>query len=176
MAFNFEGCAVYVYDAEGKLLVVTTVTAHNKHSSIVDVTYVPELTDQGKYNLLILTSPTPYTYSCIAEVKRNEIRLKLFRGEKKEQRNSERYEVNGGVTIIAYLDEGKVFKLHAPLDAVIVNISKSGVRLKMKPGSLSVGDTVSICVQVGDAPKILTANVVNLRNNDESTEYGCKLV
>ena len=176
MVFNFVGCVVYISDAAGKMITSSTVTAHNKYNSIIDIMYVPELADQGKYELLILTAPSPYTYSCVAEVKGRDIKLKLFHGGKKEQRSTVRYAVNGSVALIAYLDEGKVFKLHSPLDAVLMNISQGGVRLKMKPNSLSLGDTVSLYIKAGKAPKVLNATVVNLKNNDDNSEYGCKLV
>ena len=176
MSFSFVGCAIYINDESGKKIAASTVTAHNRYNSVIDIKYVPELADQGRYNLLILTSPSPYTYSCIAEVKSRDIKLKLFRGEKKEQRSATRYAVNGTVSIIAYLDEGKVFKLHSPLSAVLVNISQGGLRLRMKPNSLSIGDTISLYIMAGEAPKVLTAMVVNLKDNDDNSEYGCKLL
>ena len=176
MAFNFVGCAVYINDEYENLLAESTVTAHNKYNSIIDIKYVPELKDQGKYNLLILASPSPYTYSCIADVQRRDIKLKLFHGGKKEQRSTVRYAVNGSVAIIAYIDEGRVFKLHSPMEAVLVNISQGGVRLRMKPNSLLVGDTITMYIKVGEAPKLLTATVVNTKDNEGSAEYGCRLV
>ena len=97
-------------------------------------------------------------------------------GEINEQRSSVRYDVNGTVSVIAYLFEGKAYNLHTPQDAGLINISKGGVRLRMKPNSLSVDDIVHITLQIGDKQRILNAHVVNLNNTEENSEYGCMLV
>ena len=96
--------------------------------------------------------------------------------EKNERRKSVRYDVTGIIEVTAYLYEGKVFYLHTPQKAELINISKGGVRLRMKPNSLSIDDMIQICLQIGAKQRILSANVVNLNNNEESTEYGCELM
>jgi len=96
-------------------------------------------------------------------------------GEIIEQRSSARYEVNSTVDVTAYIYEGKAFSLHTPQEAGLINISKGGVRLRMKPNSLSVDDMIQISLQIGKKQRILSAHVVNLSNNEENSEYGCKL-
>ena len=93
-----------------------------------------------------------------------------------EKRSSTRYDANSKVVVLAYLDEGKAFKLHTPQDAVLINISTGGVRLGMKPNSLTIDDTVQISLPIGKKQRLLNAQVVNLYNTDESSEYGCQLV
>ena len=176
MAVKFKGCAVYIYDMSGKLLAKSTVLSHDTANSTIFISSVPELSDQTKYNLLILTAPSPHAFSCITDISRQGISLKLFRGEQKEQRSNERYVINGSAGIAVYVCDGKTFNLHTPQDAQIVNISKGGVRLKMKPKSLSLDDVVQINVKTGAVPKVLTAHVVNLQDNEKYSEYGCKLV
>ena len=96
--------------------------------------------------------------------------------EKVEKRSSARYDVNGTVSVVAYLFEGRAYNLHTPQEAELINISKGGVRLRMKTNSLSIDDTVQIILQIGDKQRILCANVLNLNNTEENSEYGCKFV
>ena len=93
-----------------------------------------------------------------------------------EQRSSARYDVNGTVSVIAYLFEGKAYKLHTPQEAWLINISKGGMRIRMKPNSLIIDDMVHISLQIGNKQRILNAHVVNLNNTEENSEYGCMLV
>ena len=176
MGAKFKGCAAYIYDEAGKLLVRSTVTAHNAGNSSLDIPYADGITDQANYELLIMTTPSPFAFSCIAGIDGDRITLKLLRGEVREQRSSVRYEINGNATVVAYLYEGRAYALHTPQEAVLVNISKGGVRLKMKKNSLSIDDLVHVNIQIGDKPKILTAHVVNLCDIDDSSEYGCELL
>ena len=97
-------------------------------------------------------------------------------GEIIEQRSCARYDVTGTVDVTAYLYEGKVFYLHTPQKAGLINISKGGVRLRMKPNSLSIDDIIQINLQIGDKQRTLNSHVVNLINNEEDSEYGCKLI
>ena len=176
MAVKLKGCAVYFYDESGALLLKTTVSAYDPLKNSIEVDKAPELADKSRYNLLILTEPSPHRYSCIAEIINDRVILKIFNGEKKEMRSNVRHTVNGHVKITAYLFEGKAYRLHTPQDAVLVNISKGGVRLRMKANSLSLEDLVHINIQTGDTQKILSALVVNMFSDDETAEYGCKLV
>jgi len=176
MAVKFDGCGAYIYDEAGTLLLKTTVVDHDTVNSIIEIEEAPEIADRGKYDVLILTAPSPHTFSCIAEVKLDRIDLKLFRGERKEQRNNVRYVVNGQVEVTGYIHDNKVFPLHTPQEAILVNLSKGGVRLRMKLNSLSLDDMVQIKIQVGDKPKVLSAHVVNTLDTEDSSEYGCKLI
>ena len=176
MAVKFDGCGAYIYDDSGTLLLKTTVKNHDTVNSVIEIDEAPEITDRTRYDVLILTAPSPHTFSCIAEVRRDSIELKLFRGERKEQRSNVRYAVNSQVEVTGYIYEGKVFDLHTPQDAILVNLSKSGVRLRMKPNSLTMDDMIQIRISSSDKPKVLSAQVVNLLNTDEYSEYGCKLI
>ena len=176
MAIKLEGCVAYLYNESGDLLLRTTVSAYDPLKNSIEIDEAPELTDKSRYNLLILTEPSPHKYSCIAEIKNDRVRLKIFNGEKKELRSSVRHTVNGRVKITAYLFEGKAYKLHTPQEALLVNISKGGVRLRMKANSLTIDDLVHINIQTGETQKILPALVVNMFSPDENAEYGCKLV
>ena len=176
MAGRFVGSTVYIYNDSETRIAESKVIAHNSDNSVIDIEYAPNVVDMGRYELLILTAPSPYAFSCVAETRGSKITLKLFRGEKKELRSNTRYKVNGIVNIIAYISDKKVFKLHSPMEAVLMNISKGGLRLKMKPNSLMMDDIFSTYVKIGESPKVLTAQVVNIKNCEGFSEYGCKLI
>ena len=173
---DFNGCAVYIYDLSGKLLAKTSVVEHNTANSAIDVSFVPDLADQSKYNLLILHAPSPYAFTCICVAKDDITTLLLVDGDVKEQRSDSRYEMNGTVNVLAYLYEGKAFKLLTPLEAGLVNISKGGMRLRMKLNSLSIDDVIHVSLNIGDNRRVLSAHVVNLNNTDDYAEYGCELL
>ena len=176
MAMTFTGCAAYIYDETGEVLIKTVVAAHDEENDTIKIDEANELSYMSTYVLLILTEPSPHAFSCILELTADGAVLKLSDGEEREQRKSVRYPVSGRVIIDSYLDEGKTYKLHTAQEARLVNISTGGLRLKMKPNSLTVDDLVQIAIQTHAEPRILTAHVVNLLNADESSEYGCKLV
>ena len=173
---DFNGCAVYIYDLSGKLIAKTTVVLHNTANSAIDVSFVPELADQSKYNLLILHAPSPYSFTCVCVAKGDVTTLLLVDGDVKEQRSDFRYEMSGTVNVLAYLYEGKAFKLLTPIAAGLVNISKGGMRLRMKPNSLSIDDMIHVSLDIGDKRRILNAHIVNLDNADDYAEYGCELL
>ena len=177
MGAKFDGCIVYIYDLSEKMLGISEVKTHNLINSSIEIGYVDAIEDGVKYELLILSSPSPHTYSCIAEKRGRKITLKLFRGEKKEQRDDIRYKVLGFIDVFAYIDGGKSFELHTSQEANLINISRSGIRFKMKRNSLMVGDTVQIRFKVKEIEKVLTVNVVNQTDvDDKISEYGCKLL
>ena len=101
---------------------------------------------------------------------------RLMSDEFVEKRSSVRYEVNSTVDVVAYISEEKSYALLSPIEAILVNISKGGVRLKMRPNSMSMEDTVQISLKIGDKQRLLNAQVVNIKDGDGSTEYGCKLI
>ena len=176
MPVVFKGCSVYVYDLSGKLVVKTTVLEHNVANSAIILPSLPELEDQARYNLMILCDPSPYSFSCLSEIKEDIVTFVLIKGDVREQRSHIRYAMSGTVSVSAYLYEGKAFALHTPQDAGLVNISKGGMRLRMKPNSLSLDDMVHICLDIGEKKRVLSAHVVNLFNTDDNAEYGCELL
>ena len=173
---DFNGCPVYIYNSSGKLLAKTTVVEHNTANSAINVSFIPELQDQSKYNLLILSNPSPYAFSCVSVVNGDLLTLLLIEGDVREQRSDSRYEMNVTVSVIAYLFEAKAYRLLSPLKAVLVNISKGGIRLRMKPNSLSIDDMIHVSLDIGDKRRILSAHVVNLNNADDYAEYGFELL
>jgi len=176
MAIKLDGCAAHFYDETGNLLLSTVVSAHDPYRSTIEVSEAPELTDKSRYDLLILTEPSPHRYAGVAEIKNDRAVIKLSGGEKKELRSSVRHTINGRVKITAYLFEAKAYRLHTPQDAIMLNISKGGVRLRMKANSLLMDDSVYVNIPTGDTWKILSALVVNLLSDGDSAEYGCRLV
>ena len=176
MPVDFKGCTVYVYDLSGGLVVKTAVLEHSIANSAVTLPLLPEFEDQSRYNLMILCEPSPYSFSCVSTINGDFVTFALIKGDVREQRSHVRYAMSGTVSVIAYLFEGKAFALHTPQDAGLVNISKGGMRLRMKPNSLSLDDLVHISLDIGDKRRVLSAHVVNLFNADDNSEYGCELL
>ena len=177
MSEYFNDCIVYVYDTDGSPVADVKVLNHDVETNIIEVTPTPDLVDSVRYNLQILTSSVPYTCSGVVDYRREQCLIKLFHGEKKEQRIDTRYKLVGDAVIIAYIWENTAYRLHTPLNASLMDISKNGIRIRMGYNSMMVGDTIHIRLMISDTQQVFTALVVNSSDNGrESSEYGCRLV
>ena len=177
MGEKFDGCVVHVYGIDGSSVAELNVLSHDDDANTIDVTPAAELVDNAQYCLLILAPSVPYAYSGTAEQRGEQTIIKLAGGEIKERRSDTRYKLVGDVAITAYLWEGKVFTLRSPLKASLINISKNGIRISMKYNSMLEDDVVHIRLMTKDTHQVLTAHVVNMKNNDrDSSDYGCRLV
>ena len=177
MSANLNECVVYIYNNDGSLAVESIVIEHDAATNTIVIDSTPALIDKTQYNLMILTPSAPYSFSGLVDIRKNQLTIKLFRGEIKEKRGDTRHKISGEAEVTAYLWGGNVFKLHSPLKANLLNISKNGIRISMGFNSMSVGDVIHIRMQIQGMKRNLTALVVNNVDNDrESSDYGCRLV
>lgn len=176
MIINFAGCAAYVYNAEGALLTEVKIYDHDSETNTIRVSDSSVLSVNLRCELLVLTSPTPFSFSGIVRLTRSGTTITLFKGKERENRCSTRYALNSKAVIAEYICDGKAYSLHTPITVDLINISVNGIRIRARFNTLSANDLFNMQLKMGERDKVLTARVVNLKNNErENSEYGCAL-
>jgi hypothetical protein len=172
----FNDCSALIYDQKGNKLASVKILEHYKDDNSIDVPDLPELVIGSVCEVLVLTAPTPVVYKGrihkLAECKN----IKLFKGVSSCKRRETRYLTDLPAQIEGLFYDGKLYPLHSALEARVINISKSGVRLLAKFNALNIGCRFSMRVKIGNDTKLLTADVVFRRDTPpESTVFGCHL-
>jgi len=178
-AVNYTGCAVLVYTDGGEYIQKSDVHEFDKDSYRLKLCGgIPETLAEGDIcSLLILTEPAPREYKGLVEIFDYERVLLLHRGRTKEARLTNRFKVNFPARIISLIRQDEIYELHTPVEARVVNISRSGVRISTHGNALRSNDRIQLKIQVDDSEKKLTAIVTNKIDTDENVaEYGCGLV
>jgi len=178
---DHTGCSVLIYDPEGHHLGNTIVTSHDRRTLRVEVEQMPAALDVGKLcRLLILSSPSPCEYQgrIVGEGARRVVAL--FQGREKENRASVRYRVNYSAHIENLICDNRACPLHTPLEVAIINISKSGMRIRAPFNSLLNGDIFQIRMKLSSNEKLLIAVVTNHKDHSgkrtDMSEYGCRFL
>jgi len=176
---DYTGCDVLLYNDKGDYLNRCEASHFDKRTYQLRLRGgVPlSLAADDICSLLILTEPSPREYKGRVLTESSERVLVLFRGKEKESRRVGRYKVNFTAQIISLIREGEKYDLHTPTGVRVVNISRSGMRLRAQTNSLREKDRINLKVDIDGTEKHLTAAVVNLLDrDDEFSEYGCALV
>ena len=92
---QFNGCVVHVYNPDGSTVAQVKVLSHDALTDTIDVTQALDLVDNTLYNLLILTSTSPYAVTGVIEQRLEQTLIKLAKGEMREQRADIRYSLTG---------------------------------------------------------------------------------
>ncbi|MDR2599120.1 MAG: PilZ domain-containing protein [Oscillospiraceae bacterium] len=172
---DYTRCTIFIYDMEGNHLVDTVITEHDKAEKQIIISNMPKtLNVNDDCKLLILTEPSPCEF--IGRVKKiaGKLYLALRQGQEKESRGATRYKVNTPALIDVLYSEGKPYKLHTPVNVVLLNISVSGVRFRAPYYTLTNNDSFQMHLTIKGAKKKLIAQAVNtLDNEPDSSDYGC---
>jgi len=172
---DYTDCSVLIYDTSGNHLGNTIVTYYDKTSLRIEVQATPPALNAGDLcKLLILSAPTPYEYFGRVLKESSNRAIALYKGQVKESRGATRYRVNFTAIVENLVCEGRAYPLHTPLEVMLLNISKSGVRFRTLFYALSDGDRFQMRMKISDNEKMLIAEVTNhIDNGAESSEYGC---
>jgi hypothetical protein len=174
---DFTKCNVLIYDYEQNLITNAKIWEHNQIENYIVIQDWPELAGLEECKLLVLTSPTPFSYVGMPRKRGTEWFIKLFEEQVEENRREIRYRTDLPGSIECLIYGGKVHPLHTVLEVRVVNISKSGIRILAKENTLSAGVGFHIQLKIGENNKTLAGTVVNLRNTPQSlSEYGCRLM
>lgn len=176
MKRNFIGCAAYVYDTEGVLQTEVKIYDHDSEANIIKVSNSLVLSVNMRCELLILSLPAPFSCSGVVRSTGSDTIITLFKGKERENRRNARYALSCNAKISEYICEGKAYRLHTPITVNLMNISTNGIRIRARYNTLSADDLFNLQLKMGEREKVLTAKVVNLKDNErESSEYGCAL-
>lgn len=176
MKRNFIGCAAYVYNTEGTLLTDVKIYDHDNEANIIKVSNSLVLSANLQCELLILSSPSPFSYYGLVRSTGSDTTITLFKGKEMENRRNARYTLCCKAKISKYICDGKAYRLHTPIAVDLMNISTNGIRIRARYNTLSADDLFNLQLKMGEREKVLTAKVVNLKDNErENSEYGCAL-
>jgi len=179
LGHDFTDCSIYIYDAnDNRQLCFTVVTHHDTANMRLQIQEMPpELATGSVCRLLIISSRAPYEYQGRVVGDGANRALAIFQGQEMENRRAERHIINTTAVIEKLIYDGKPYPLHTPLEVELINISKSGVRLRTPFYSLTNGDSFQMRFTIGDQEKQLVAAVTNHIDKDSQTsEYGCRFV
>jgi hypothetical protein len=174
---DYTKCNVLIYDEKNNLLVNAKIWEHSNDEKYIVVQDWPELSGVERCKLLILTAPSPYSYTGITSKRGTDRLIKLSEEHVEENRREMRYKTDLAGHIESLIYNGKSYPLHTMLDVRIADISKSGMRVRAKDNSLTFDDRFHIHVRIGENDKMLTGKVVNSKTiPPDICEYGCRLV
>ena len=167
---------VRVKAEDGTVLTETVVYDHDEASNIIIIENKKQIDDNQIVNAMILSSP-PITFKGRIFKTNRYYEIRLFKGESRENRISQRFNVNRKAAIVRYIDDGKYYKMLNNIAVKMVNISEHGLRIKGADTMLNDRDKVQITFLVNDTVRIYNVEVRNIaRKEDKTAEYGCKFI
>lgn len=175
---DYTGCSVLIYDSNGNHLGNTVVTEYDKNTLRIEVQTVPAALSSGAgCKLLILMAPTPFEYHGRVVKEGTRVTIAMYKGKEKESRGATRYRVDLKALIENLVCDGRAYPLHTPLEVVIINISRSGVRFRTPFFAMTDGDRFQMRIKISGNEKLLIADVTNhIDRGSETSEYGCRFL
>ena len=172
---DYTGSTVIINDAQGNHLCSTVVTLYDKGSMRIEVEELPgDLAAGYNCSLLILAPGKPYEYQGRVIKEGANTSFALYRGHELENRQSERYKISTTALVENLVCDGRAYPLHTPLEVVLINISKSGVRFRAPYFAMTDTDRFQMRMRISQNEKLLIADVVNHMDiGSEASEYGC---
>jgi hypothetical protein len=166
------------YDNNGELVATAKIWSHDDVENIIEVQNLPELELEKIYDLLIPTSPVPYTCSGRVIKRANSKYILLTRVKETENRRDIRFKVDLPGVIEHLIYDGIHYPMLNSLEVRLNNLSKGGVRFKAIYNTLSNGDMFSIRIKMGgESEKLLMALVVYRADTDNYLSvYGCRFL
>ena len=177
MASKYNNCNVVIFDEDNNLLANAKVWEHDaKENSIELLNHPPELEAGMRCNLLILSEPSPYKCKGIVRKELGRMFIYITGEMPRHGRQDRRYDVNIPVCVEGLVCDGEMREIPQPVEASLVNISVSGIRLRAPSNCLHTGNIFKLRLKSNDLEKLMTAMVVNQHDTDKHSEFGCKLV
>jgi len=182
MRKDYVNCRTLIYGVDGELLANVKILDHDSNENTIKVQNLPALDGKKKCELLILTAPKPYTYKgTIHKTSVNKsdtgMLIRLYQEQEAENRKEPRYSINMLTNIEGLIFNDAVHKMHTPLAVELINISKSGMRLRSKYNALAIGNRFHVNVRISGSDAMLTAEVINITDSKtDHSEFGCHFV
>jgi len=175
---KYVGCQAVIYSPDGKFLSRGAISSHDKDWDRVELSNgIPlELNINDECTLLILIKPEPWEYSVRVVKAGSKRAFVLLKGKPSENREIIRYQINFDAHIVALVREDNEYPLIVPLKVNVINISKSGLRLRADSNTLLKGDIFTLAINIEGKDRIVTAEVANHLDNNNVSEYGCRLL
>ena len=173
---NFKGLQVQIKSEDDVLLKEAVIRSHEINSNIITIDYNTEMDDNQIVNVVVISSPPIYYKGRLFGTKRY-FEIRLFKGEARENRISQRFNVDRKSAIVRYIDDDRYYKLLNNIGVKMMNISEHGLRIKGSDTMLNDRDRVQITFLVNEQVRIYDVEVRNKTIKGKKTaEYGCKFI
>lgn len=175
---KYVGRLIYVYDQDGNNLASTTVL---KCRSDMIITVKGIIRNSSEFVAVLIIEPDG-VHEYQGRIARENTAymttdLALFKGKVKELRSSKRYTVKVMARVDFLLFGEKHTPLPHPVEALVVNLSTSGVLLQAKPNSFNANSVVELELPIGDDVAKLRTKIMRIKHIDGVTEeYGCEFI
>jgi len=179
---DFTSCNALIYDEDGQLLATVKILAYDRDENSIEIESEPILDMVKKCDLIILTDPLPYAYKGtihkpIPSKADSSKLIRLYQENRKENRSEARYKINLSTSADSLIFTGEAYHLHTPLDVQVIDISKSGLRLRSKLNAFADGNSFHIQLTVGGSDTRMLVEVINSTDfAPYYSEYGCLFV
>ncbi len=106
----------------------------------------------------------------------NEVAVYAGKPHAKEDRAKQRYAMAAKGVVISMYFLGQEVKLNRPMVLETVNISASGILIRMDSGSFETGNSFRMVIPIEGRKLEFTCEVVRVQNDNRLTEeYGCRI-
>lgn len=113
----------------------------------------------------------------LTEMTSGKVTISLYKGKPLESRQAQRHAVNIAGVVDCYFFNGKRMEMTRPVEALVEDMSTSGLRMRCEGGFLNVGVCFELKIAPGGVPALLLARVVRVRElSEETAEYGCRFL
>jgi len=179
---DFTSCNALIYDEDGQLLATVKILAYDRIENSIEIQGEPILDMVKKCDLIILTDPLPYAYKGTIHKpvlnKADSCKLiRLYQENRKENRSEARYRINLTTNADSLIFKGEAYHLHTPLDVQVIDISKSGLRIRSKLYAFADGNSFHVQLQIGGSDTRMLVEIINTTDfAPYYSEYGCRFV
>ena len=176
---NFTFCRADISDQYGEFLANVKIWEHDAKEGFIEVQPSPALTSGILCNVVIRTTPKPWTYKGrIHEVHGRTIIL-IINEDGTESRYSLRYKANMKARIEGLICEETVYPLHTDIEVEVENISRGGLRLHTRKNTFCIGDKLLARLDnnwPGENPLLILEIINDKEISPEYLTYGCRFV
>ncbi len=184
MISQYDGNAVRIYDLLGNLMLTSTIEAYD--SKRMEISIAEPIKTEGsgvikscvKCKVLIVAEPTPIEFMGTAKIKGFPPHIiALYQGKKREVRQHKRYRINTEADIISLIKGNYAYPMCSSVKVKILNISKSGLRIRTESHALTVGDRFELSLRISKKTESFLVEVINNEDiNSFNTDYGCSFL
>ena len=164
------------------LIATVKILSYDREENSIEVQSEPILDMVKKCELIILTDPLPYAYKGtihkpVINKSDSSKLIRLYQENRKENRSETRYKISLSTSADSLIFKGEPYNLHTPLDVQVVDISKSGLRLRSKLNAFADGNSFHIQLKIGGTHTKMLVEVINtIDYAPYYSEYGCRFV
>lgn len=176
---DYKNRRIIIYDIDSKsVLADTVILAADKQHYVVTVSRVVFSTKiPTRVSVLIFLDQALHEYLGTVrkvELLTSSVDIALFKGNAKENRTVQRYEINRPATVEHLVIAKQLVAVPEPIDVMVVNLSTAGCLLRANTSLFNVNTAFQLTMDSSGTQIVLQAKVLRIQRIDAGTvEYGC---